>query len=109
MRQLVRESPAGGPALMMVEDMGDVLAIIDRAAADAARLDWLAREEATVEFAGDEAGDYRVRFGPFTLQRMTKAHEVYHDDLREVIDVAMAAANARALADAFPVPEVPNA
>jgi hypothetical protein len=29
--------------------------------------------------------------------------------VREAIDVAMAAANARALADAFPVPEVPNA
>jgi hypothetical protein len=77
-------------------------ALVRSLAADARRLDWLDANKPNVMGGGRVSLFRSDEFGAST------AHAV-GATFREAIDAAMAAANARALADAFPVPEVPNA
>jgi hypothetical protein len=92
-------------------------ALVRSLAADARRLDWLDATNWVHLDRTDESDNNGVGLvnsavavrvgdvsnGPWPMLHVTAA------TVREAIDVAMAAANARALADAFPVPEVPNA
>ena len=67
-------------------------------AADAARLDWLdAQRWHVVQILPDYRG---------LMWRLEVEDDGTPVTLRDAIDAAMASANARALADAFPVPDV---
>lgn len=104
-----------------INERGEQRAVLVRSlAADAARLDWLearTRDTDGIDVEHQDAVDYPGCTPRPAGYSITRTHydrdgagvEWFADrlpTLRDAIDAAMAAANARALADAFPVPDV---